>query len=97
MPRSSPRGAMSAVPDVTATPSWGDMTHDEILASYQRYRQAYTAIQTAALKCVFTASLLATAKRLRLSDGKYLCGRAEPVAAAAEELSGHRGQSVAKQ
>jgi hypothetical protein len=48
------------------------MTRDEILDRYQRYRQACTAIQTAAIRCVSTASLLATAKRLGLSDGKRI-------------------------
>lgn len=48
------------------------MTRDEILARYQRYRQACTALQTAALGCVSTPSLLATAKRLGLSEGKRI-------------------------
>ncbi len=48
------------------------MTRDEILDRYQRYRQACTAMQTAALGAVSTPSLLATAKRLGLSDGKHL-------------------------
>jgi hypothetical protein len=48
------------------------MTRDEILARDQHCRAACTAIQTAALGCVSTASLLATAKRLGLSDGQRI-------------------------
>jgi hypothetical protein len=53
------------------------MTGDEILDRYQRYRQACTAIQTAALRCVSTATLLAIAKRLGLSDGKHIVAESD--------------------
>lgn len=53
------------------------MTRDEILDRYQRYRQACTAIQTAAVRSVSNASLLATAKRLGLSDGKRIVAESD--------------------
>jgi hypothetical protein len=53
------------------------MTRDEILERYHRLRPACTAIQTAALKGVSGANLIATAKRLGLSDGKQIIAESE--------------------
>ncbi len=67
------------------------MTRDEILARYQRYRQACTAIQTAALGCVSAPNLLATAKRLGLSDGKRIVADSDDDLVLVFDLALHTG------
>ncbi len=68
------------------------MTRDEILDRYQRYRQACTAIQTAALGCVSTPSLLATAKRLGMSDGKRIVADSDDDLVLVFDLALHTAQ-----
>lgn len=74
------------------------MTRDEILNRYQRYRQACTALQTAALKCVSNAGLITAAKRLGLSDGKRIIAESEDDLVLVYDLALHtapRGRSRA--
>lgn len=74
------------------------MTRDEILERYQRYRQACTAIQTGALKCVSNASLITTARRLGLADGKRIVAECEDDLVLVFDLALHtasRGRSRA--
>ena len=65
------------------------MDRDGILACYQRYRQACTALQTAAVKCVSIPNLIATAKHLGMSDGKRIIAESEDDLVLVYDLAVH--------